>query len=39
MSWRITKDEYDSRGGMKNSDLFRRQTPSGRWLYYAGATS
>lgn len=33
---RITKSEYVSRGGMKNSKLYRVQR-AGRWYYYEAA--
>ena len=35
---RITKKEFYSKGGFKNSNLFRKQTASGSWCYYEGAT-
>ena len=34
MKRRITKGEYDGRGGMTNYNLFRKQDRSGRWKYY-----
>jgi len=38
MPYEISKAEWQRRGGLRNSDLFRRDSPSG-WRYFAGATS
>jgi len=35
--YKITKRQWEERGGFKNSDLYRRQV-NGIWYYYAGAT-
>jgi len=34
MKRRITKAQWKALDGLRNSKLSRRQTPSGRWLYY-----
>lgn len=39
MTYEISKAEWQRRGGLRNSDLFRRQDPNGAWRYFAGATS
>ena len=31
---RLTAAEYKAAGGLRNSKLYRRQAPSGRWYYY-----
>jgi hypothetical protein len=31
---RLTKREWLALGGLRNSALFRVQSPSGRWRYY-----
>ena len=33
-SRKITKAEWSALGGLRNSRYWRRQTASGRWLYY-----
>jgi len=35
--YKITKKEWIGRGGLKNSDLFRKQGKNGKWTYWAGA--
>lgn len=32
---RITKKEWAAQGGLRNSRLYRRQRPYGRWNYYS----
>ncbi len=39
MPYEISKREWERRGGLRNSDLFRRQSADGKWHYFAGATS
>lgn len=34
-AYRVTKTEWYDRGGFANSMLFRVQSRSGRWNYYA----
>ena len=31
---RISATEWKAAGGLHNSKLYRRQAPSGRWIYY-----
>ena len=38
MPYEISKAEWQRRGGLRNSDLFRRGCGEG-WRYFAGATS
>ena len=39
MTYEITKAEWQRRGGLRNSDLFRRQDHDGKWRYFAGAST
>ena len=34
---KITKKEWEQRGGLRNSDLYRKQNKNGRWSYHKGA--
>lgn len=31
---RITKKEFYRRGGLRNAQLYRKQTSDGRWLHF-----
>jgi hypothetical protein len=33
MSYRITKPEWMSRGGLSGTDVFRKASKNGRWTY------
>lgn len=36
---RISKREWIQLGGLRNSDLYRKQSKSGAWQYYKGASN